>query len=51
MWEAREEMATTMTEAYESSFTTGEVPDGWMGTNAVLPFRTGCKVSPGTIDQ
>ena len=48
---AREEIAGPLAEIFESSTTTGEVPEDWGVANVVPLFKKGCRKSLGTTGR
>ena len=43
----KEEIAGALTQIFNSSLATGEVPDDWRTANVVLLFKKGCRDKPG----
>ena len=46
LWEAREEIAGSLAEIFESSIVMGEVPEDWRVANVVPMFKKGCREKP-----
>ena len=47
MWDAREVIAGSLAEIFESSVVMGEVPEDWRVANVVPFFKKGCREKPG----
>ena len=51
LWEAREEIAGALTQIFNSSLATGEVPDDWRTANMVPLFKKRSRDKLDITDQ